>query len=180
MKTLYEIGGDLAALEALLEEVGGDVTDEQAEAAIEAWLEELHSDRDVKIDNYCGLIRNFEAMAEARKAEAKRMRDMATADENRAERLKSRLKEFFESRGLGKVATPRFTVAVQKNGGKAPLWIAPDYEESPELLPDHLQKITISPDRDKIREECHALNGVWDENVLVAEIRESGTHLRIR
>ena len=38
--TLYEISGDLAALEELLTEVGGELPDEVAEAAIDAWLEE--------------------------------------------------------------------------------------------------------------------------------------------
>ena len=59
--TLYEISSDLSALEELLTEVGGELPDEVAEAAIDAWLEETGTATKDKVDRYCGLIRELES-----------------------------------------------------------------------------------------------------------------------
>src|SRR4249920_49552 len=96
MSTLYEISADLQALEELLTEVGGEIPDEQAEAAIDAWLEETGTATKDKVDNYCGLIRELEARRDARKAEAQRLADRSRIDANAVDRLKGRLLAFFE------------------------------------------------------------------------------------
>lgn len=79
-RTLFDITDDLLALEELLSEVGGDVTDEQAEEAITEWFEELGEDRNSKLDGYVTLIAEFDARAEMRRREAARLQQRASVD----------------------------------------------------------------------------------------------------
>ena len=105
--TLYEISGNLAALESLLTEVGGELPDEVAEAAIDAWLEETGTATRDKVDSYCGLIREIESRATARKAEAKRLSERANIDSGAVDRLKARLLWFFEAHQIKTLETAR-------------------------------------------------------------------------
>lgn len=90
VRSLFLISSDLDALEALLYDLGGEITDEAAEKAIDAWLGELGAERDAKVDNYCGLRQEFLARAEARQREADRLHELARVEINAAERLKAR------------------------------------------------------------------------------------------
>jgi hypothetical protein len=60
-RTIYDISADLAALESILHENGGDVSDANAEAALAEWERELESDLFGKVDRYCSLIAELEA-----------------------------------------------------------------------------------------------------------------------
>jgi hypothetical protein len=155
--TLYEISGDLAALEDLLTEVGGELPDEVAEAAIDAWLEETGTATREKVDNYCGLIRELESRAAARKAEAKR--------------LKSRLLWFFEAHQLKTLETARFRVTAAQNGGLAPLIISVPLEE----VPDEFIEFVRKPMNPMIRELLEA-----GERLPFAELGERGKSIRIK
>lgn len=174
MRTLFDISDDLFALAQLLEEEGGEVRPE-TEEAIDAFFAELGDERDKKIDNYCALIRHFEALASVRKEEAKRLASSASTLENNAARLKSRLLVFFKIHGLGKISTPRFNVGPQKAGGKAPLVLDPLYVECPDKLPDGLKTVTYSPDKEAIRRAVEA-----GEADGIAYIAERGEFLSIR
>jgi len=136
MRTLFEISDDLLALADLLDEVGGEVTEDDAGRALEAWFDSLGSERDKKLDGYCALIQQYEAIAEAREIEAKRIMALAGTDANTAKRLKARLKNFFEIQKIGKLETPRFKVGVQKNGGKSPLIVPEAWEREPAKAPE--------------------------------------------
>jgi len=133
-RSLYDIPADLTALEDLLVECGGDVSDELAAAAIERWMADLSTDLSTKADNYAALIRTLEARAATRKAEAERMRDRARVDENAAKGLKTRLMEAMRAINVAKVEGDRFTVAVQRNGGRPALVFSDDadIESAPE------------------------------------------------
>lgn len=150
MRTLFEISDDLFALAQILDEEEGEVRPE-TEDALDAFFSELGDERDRKIDNYCALIRHFEALSAVRKEEAKRLNASAQTLENRAARLKSRLFVFFKLHGLGKLSTDRFTVGTQKAGGKLPLLLNPTYASMPEALPDEFKKVVVAPDNDAIR-----------------------------
>lgn len=175
MRTLFQISNDLLALEAILAEVGGEITDDDAGAALEKFFDELGAERDAKIDNYCALIRELEARAEAREAEAKRLTALAGSDANNAKRLKNRLKAFFEIQEISKLDTARFRVAVQKNGGALPLVIPAEWDDDPAAAPEAFQRRTIVLDREAIREAIRN-----DEETHGASLGERGTHLRIR
>src|SRR5262245_61996452 len=118
MRTLYEIGADLSALEALLYETGGELGDDAAEEAFDKWFSSLGSERDAKLDAYAGLIQEIEARAQSRRFEAKRLAGRAQIDENAAYRLKDRLTRFFIAHQLKTIETPRFRLTLATNGGK--------------------------------------------------------------
>ena len=116
-ETLYNISADLSALEELMFEAGGELPDGAAEAAIDAWFEELGARRDAKVDSYCQLIRNLEARAELRRAEAQpflteanRLMERGRVDTNAVLRLKGRLLAFFDRHGMRSLETERFHV----------------------------------------------------------------------
>src|SRR5262245_34808267 len=103
MPTLYQIGEDLRAIEELLLEVGGEVSDIDAERAIDQWLAEYGTARDEKVDAYCGLLKEMEARRDARRHERDRLDELAVIDDNAVRRLKERLLWFFEAHGISKL-----------------------------------------------------------------------------
>ena len=169
--TLYEISGDLLALESLLTEVGGELPDEVAEAAIDSWLEETGTATRDKVDNYCGLIRELECRAAARKAEAKRLAERASIDAGAVDRLKARLLWFFERHQLRTLETARFRVTAAQNGGVAPLHITAPLEE----IPDEFIEFVRKPMNPMIREMLEA-----GEKLPFAELGERGKSIRIK
>lgn len=169
--TLYEIRDDLEALHALLYEVGGDITEDEAAAAIDAWLRETDEALRSKLDRYAALIRETEAKAASRKEEADRLAALAVTDLNTVKRLKERLQWFFEDQGIEKLETDRFKFTVANNGGKTPVILKCE----PHELPEWAQRVTVSADIEAIRGEIEA-KGALD----FAEFGERGRHLRIR
>lgn len=169
--TLYEISGDLAALESLLTEVGGELPDDVAEAAIDSWLEETGTATKDKVDNYCGLIRELEARRDARKAEAQRLDQLANRDWNAVLRLKARLLWFFERHEMRTLETPRFRVTAAQNGGIAPLHITAPIED----IPDEFIEFIRKPMNPMIRELLEA-----GEKLSFAELGERGKSIRIK
>lgn len=174
-RTLFNIGEDLTALAELLEDEGGDISNEEVEAAIDQFLEELSGERDKKLDGYCALIAEMEATAKAREEEAKRLNALASVGKGDANRLKSRLKLFLVNQGQDKVETARYKIAIQKNGGKSPVLLGEHFQAHPEELPEGLRKVVFTPDLDAIRAKLEA-----GEDLGFATIGDRGTHLRIR
>lgn len=175
MPTLFEIGAEIRALHDLLTECGGELSDAEAETAIDEWLAEADDALEKKVDGYCGLIREFEARSEARAIEAKRLMALAGADGNQAERLRARLKAFFEICGIRKLETPRFRMSIQANGGAVALIVPPAWERDPTEAPEAFQRRVIELDRNAIREAIRN-----DEETHGACLGERGSHLRIR
>jgi len=175
-RTLFEIGADAAALDALLEELEGDLSDPEVCAAIDDWLHETQGNLETKLDGYAALIRKCEARASARKEEARRLAELAKTDENKAARLKERLKYFFEAQGLQKVETSRYKISLAVNGGKVPLLVDDnaDWEKIGSMSPDFVVT-RVEPNKEALRE---ALEDV--ETVPGAVLGVRGTSLRIK
>lgn len=173
MSTLFEIRDDLNALAAVLAECGGDVSEADAEAAIDAWLLETEGAMKDKLDGYGALIREVDARSAARKAEAQRLAALAGSDAATVERLKARLLWFLTDQGLEKVETARFRFSVVNNGGKVPLRLL----VPPENLPGEYQieKVSVTADNEAIREALEA--GTVLE---FAQLGERGKGLRIK
>lgn len=171
--TLYAIGAELDALEDLLTEVGGDVTDADAEAAIDQWLAESKDALRTKLDSYGALIREFEGRAALRKAEADRLRALAATDENNVRRMKDRLRWFFEAHEMTKVETARFKFTLSNNGGATPV----EVRVPAETLPDWCRVETLSyrADLDAIRRRLEA-----GEALEFAALGARGKHVRMR
>lgn len=170
-RTLFSIGDDLTALADLLFDMEGEVTGE-TEATIDKWFAELNDAVEQKVDGYCALIREIEFRADARKAEAGRLRARAEIDASAAKRLRDRLKVFMVTHGKSKIETPRFQVSVAGNGGLEPMDIDPiDLNE----IPAQFVKFDPSLDKDAVRQVLER-----GFKLDFARLRERGTSLRIR
>lgn len=170
MPTIYEIADDLRALHDLLAESGGEVTPE-TEAAFAAFEAEMLANTSEKLDRYCSLIAELDATAAARKAEAKRLADLARTDERTADSLRERLRWFFETHGLQKQKTARFAVSLVQNGGKPPLVLECPVEELPAWALSNRPTVNS----EAIREALEA-----GELVPFARIGERGRRISIR
>jgi len=168
-RTLFDISDDLEKLNELLDAAGDDA--QQQEVLIQ-WLEQLGEERDHKLDGYAALIAEIQVRAEARKAEARRLAQLAASDENRAKLLKNRLKWFFEQHQLKTLETARYRLSVAKNSTR-PLIVNPDVAIA--SLPEEYQKVSVELNAAAIRE---ALN--QGTKLDFAYFGEVGTHLRIK
>jgi len=148
-KRLFDLSDEILSLEEQLD--NDELTDEERQVLVDAWLE-AQGDVETKLDNYAAFIEALETYAEQRKYQAERMRRLAQADENRAKRLKEALKIYFRRHELTKFKTPRFTIALQKSGGKAPLVVPPSWEQEPELAPAPFRRVVTQLDREAIRQ----------------------------
>lgn len=173
MSTLLEIGQDMAALDELMDEIGGDITDPQVETYLDQWFSELHKNETEKLDSYAALINEKEELAKVRKAQATRLAEKARRDQASADYLKERLKRYFQERGYKKKETDRYTLTLANNGGKLPLIL----DVQPEELPARFQrtKVVVSADQDAIRNALDA-----GEVLEFARYGERGQSLRIK
>lgn len=168
MSRLYEITGDLLALQEMLE----DGVDDQA---LLDTLEAVQGEYEIKLESYCKVIKNLEADRDAKKSEAKRLTDSAKTLDNNIERLKKAMFDSMKSTGTDKVKGQLFTVAIQKNGGKAPIIYDKDNKNITANLPDELVNIVETPNLDAIRPLLEA--GKFVDGFTLGERGES---LRIK
>lgn len=167
-RSLYDIGEDLLALESILLESGGDITEEEQERILDQWLFDVQGEEADKVDRYVAWHQELNGRAKVRKAEAERLLALERADSNLAERLKERLLEHMKRTHTAKYTTRRFSIAIAGNGGKKPLIItAPD--EVPLIYCD------VEPSNAKLRDALES-----GEQLSYAMLGERGTHLRIR
>ena len=110
----------------------------------------------------------------AAKAERDQYDMIARARGNAATRLKLRLHDYLRITGRDKVQTETGrTIAVVKNGGKAPLKVADSIDL--DSLPPELVKVSKTLNNDAVRERLEA-----GESLPFASLAERGTSLRIR
>lgn len=175
MRSLFEIGDDLSALEELLTDIDGEIPEGEVGAAIEEWFDDLGAERDEKIRRYCALIEMMGFAAEACEEEARRLSKLKRANENGAKRLKDRLKLFFEAHGIQKLDLQIFKPHIRANGGALPLIVPQEWERDAAEAPEAFQKRVIQLDTAAIREAIRN-----DEETHGAQLGERGTQLRLR
>jgi len=166
--TLYELGAEWLALEAALLASAGDLTPD-VEAAFAA-LGELESH---KVDAYCALIRSFTAWAEMVKLEEAVLTAKRRTAENAATRLKERLKQYLDLRGLSQLKGITWTAALQRNPAAVHVLVAP------ELLPAEYQRVTVEANKRALEADLKAPEG-HPEVFQYAEFAEPSYSLRIR
>jgi hypothetical protein len=171
-KTLFNLSDEILALDAQLDD--DQLTDEQRAELVDLWLE-TQEDAKAKLDNYAALIRELDARAEAREAEAKRLIALSLTDEHKAANLRARLKFYFERHELKQFETPRYKLTLQGNGGALPLVVPPEWEEDPANAPEAFQRQIIQLDKNAIREAIRN-----DEETHGARLGERGSSIRIR
>ena len=171
MSSIFEIADEYRALDTMLEEVGGDVTDPAVSEYIDNLFTDLDDQLETKVEGYCRLIKEAEARSKARKEEADRMMNRSRTDANMAKGLKQRLQLAFDVMGIKKVETDRFRVSVATNGGQQPLVIFDS------MVPSEFMKTTTStvPDKDSIRSMLES-----GKVVEFAELAERGRRLNIK
>jgi hypothetical protein len=169
---LYEITEQTLEIENIL--AGLDEESANCEAVVTALQDALTAHKDAlgeKLEKYVHVIRNYEALAEARKAEAARLTAGAKVAENKAARLKEAILNVCTALELSKVQAGLFTVSIAQNGGKAPLNVTAD----PSELPEQYRKVEYKPNNDAIREALEA-----GESLPFASIGERGRGVRIK
>lgn len=171
---LFDLIPEVHALNSLIEENDGEILNEEAEKALEAFFAEIAHDEAAKLDSYVNVVRLYESKAAAAQAEIDQYQARKRAAENAARRLKDRVKLYLEITNRTKVGTVTGrTLAIQKNGGLSPLDV--DASVRPEDLPEQFQKVVVSVDSDKVRAALEA-----GEVLEFARLKSRGTHLRIR
>ena len=174
MPKLWDIAADVLALDDLIDQLEGDVSDPQVEAAWLAMLAELQHDESAKLDGMVNWIRSLEMEANAARAEAELYMLRAKSRENRAAWIKGRIKDYLilTNRKSIKTETGR-TVAVQANGGKQALELVDNLD--PAELPSEFVVVRRVPDMDKIRRHVEEIGAL-----PFATLKPRGSHLSIR
>jgi len=141
---LYEASGAARELEAMLTEAEGELT-----ADMDGHFDILARQAEslpAAIDDVLSLVRDIEARAEARKAEADRLKARAKRDEAVAAWFKSQVLRTMQAEGLKKIETARWRATVAQPGGKAAMEIV-------DAIPEDFYRevVTREIDKDKIR-----------------------------
>lgn len=172
-RTLLMIEADEFALGALLCDVGGDVSDEEVAAAVDAWFAELGQERERKLDGYGEFIYEMELRVKAKKERAAQLTARAKTEEARVRYMKDRVLSYLLERGERKVAGPLHTFSVQANGGVTPLVLTVEPENLPSKWRDVV--VTYQARTDEIRRALES-----GDVLPFATIGQRGVHLRIR
>ena len=147
---LYEITGELLALQELLENPLDD------EDVLKDTLEAVQGEYEFKLESYCKVIKNLEADIFGIKAEVDRLSGKRKVLENNIDRLKKAMFESMKATNTPKVKGQLFTVAIQKNGGVIPINYDKNDKNITANLPDHLVNIVKTPNLEAIRELLEA------------------------
>jgi hypothetical protein len=150
-KELYELGAD------------PDVDSEVWEDTLEALTGEL----EVKGTGYVNVIKQLEMEAKQAAEISKMFANKQKVRENHIKQMKDALKLAMEKIGTDEIDAGIFKIKLQTNGGVQPLVIDGD-------IPQNMQKITISPDNDKIRQFLKNNSCEW------AHLEERGKHIVIK
>lgn len=129
MATLFELSAEMNELFLAVSGFDDDtegLAEEEKEKLIAdlfaRWTENA-DEIDAKLDGYAAVMAEFEARAEYRAGEAKRLSELASRDSANYQRLKERLLAFFIAQGIKKRETAKHIFTVAKAGGKQALEI---------------------------------------------------------
>lgn len=106
--SLYEITENIRQLQLLIEE--GQVDEEIIRDTLESWDGELEQ----KLENTYKYIKTLEVHAQAKKDEAKRLREEAERELAQADKLMTGMQMYLEMIGKREVKTPLFTFKFYK------------------------------------------------------------------
>lgn len=162
-QTLYQIQNDYQDILARLEEsFERDDLDQSQIDALNAELEINAAEFREKADAYAAVIGQKMARAEYLKTEAKRLVDMAKAEEKAAERLRERISAAMTQQGLDKAETAHYKLSFRKSQA---IEINCLTEELPGIY--QASKIVYSPDKDAIKR--HILMGGMVPGAVLVE-----------
>lgn len=170
MPTLYAISDELLALNAALEECGGEIN---AVPGLAEWFDRLAEDQGIKLDSYVNLTRQLDMEAAAARSEAEQWLAKAKARERNADSLRARLLDFLVRTGQPKsmTATGR-VVAVQANGGRPPVELADSID--PAKLEARFVRYTAAVNKIAVAEALER-----GEELPFAKFGERGCRLKV-
>jgi hypothetical protein len=111
LPTLFSLEDTAYQLLGLLEATD----DPEAIADVESQLALVDQMLMEKTESYCSVIRSLEAMAEARKVEADRLKDRARTAQNHADWLRNRLLVHMQTTDRPRIETSRFSLSIRQN-----------------------------------------------------------------
>jgi len=169
--SLYDITDELREMEQTLIENGGVIDEEMEER-----FDDLLDMEEEKTEGYIKIIRDLKATAEAVKEEEDRLKKRRRALENSVDELKDRLCHAMEVRGQDVRETDLGKVRVQEASRRS---LSVDVD--PEELPDDLKRVSIKPDKSKIRDylKDHEIEHLANNNQQIAHLEEPTTYVRI-
>ena len=169
--SLYDITEELRRMEEALIENGG-VIDEEMEERFDHLLDA----EEEKTEGYIKIIRDLKATAKAVKEEEDRLKKRRRALESSVEELKDRLCQAMEVRGQDVRETDLGKVRVQTASRRS---LSVDVD--PEELPDSLKRVSVNPDKRKIRSylKDHDIDHLKDDDRQIAHLEEPTTYIRI-
>jgi Siphovirus Gp157 len=147
---LWELSEEIKQLEDAIALIADDetLTEEDKETKLQEtfarWLSKGESFK-VKAEQVARYIRHQEALAEARKVEARRIRELASQAENQATRLRHYLTNQMMLSGVDRIDGVSTKIGLRKKQQEVLLNV------SPEKLPTEYVKVTYKPDLTKIR-----------------------------
>lgn len=162
---IYELASETLRLQQLILDCAEDL-DNEDEASRDGAVYELErlladeeaTGRDLrdKADAWCFAIRSIRVQSELRKAEATRLRELAAADEARADRLESKLFEV-----LSKVdpAATRWDLPCHKLSSRKSTAVRLDPDLDPADLPEEFQRVKTICEVDKTALKTALKNG---------------------
>lgn len=176
MRTLFDIGDDLRHLDLLLEEAENTGDQDKnifALSALMEWLNDLQNEQQEKLERYRQYILRLETEAAVAKSEKEQYQKMQQSRENRVEWLKTRLKEYFQQRGIDKAVTSTGrTISVQLNGGKVGIEYSETLINLDEIPQEFIKK---ELNKEAVREALES-----GRELGFAKLAERGKSLRIR
>lgn len=167
-KSLISIIQDKQAIDELLDERGGDISEGEIDDIFTEWSVENKQMLEKKIDGYLSFIDSLEAESDALKELAKRRSDQAKVKSNMADRLRDRLIYFVSAKG----PLEGSDVIVNVKQGRESVVI----DELKDIDQIYLRtKTIIEPDKVKLKEVLKenkdAIRGAHLERPLVLDVK---------
>jgi len=178
-ESLFNLAKDARELEELLADPELEFESSQVEKAIEDMIIDAHGKLSTKLDNYVGLIREFETRALVRKQESARIKKKQKTDEKKAEQLIARMMQVMLLFKFQAAETLRYTIRINNKGGVLPLKLKEGVK--PEDLPEEFQKkeTVITADNEGLRLKLESADP--DDPIhKFAELEKRGKYVSIK
>lgn len=164
MSSLFNIVGEFNDLYAMATS-----EEEQAEQVFIDTLDSLKGELTEKAEGYVAVMNRLEMEEQKSDEIVKRYTAIRNARRNAIQRMKDACMWACENLGVDHIDAGDMTIKVKNNGGQLPIVI--DDEAS---VPQNLCKVTIEPDKAKIREYLK------DNECAFAHIGERGKHIEVK
>jgi len=164
MSSLFNIVGEFNQLYEMATS-----EEEQAEQVFLDTLDSLKGELSEKAEGYVAVLNRLEMERDRADEIAKRYKAIKESRDNAIKRMKDACMWACENLGVDHIDAGDMTIKVKNNGGQLPIVI--DDEAS---VPQNLCKVTIEPDKAKIREYLR------DNECAFAHIGERGKHIEVK